>query len=103
MNKLYEDAPFDTIDEQIQSTIIILVCLLFSTGMPILYPLALLYFVVAYCVNKYVLLYNLNVPKYVSPRIADAQIQFIMMGVFCHMLFGLATVTEPSMQRSFEE
>ena len=76
-------------------------CLTYSTGMPILYPILFLFLVLTFLTKKFMILYFYKRQKRVKDEIAKASIVIIYFGLIVHIIVGIFTMTNRNLQANF--
>lgn len=61
---------------------------MFSSGMPILYFVALITFLVSYWIDKYLILYHYRMPPSYTINLSYYSIQIMKFAIVFHYLFG---------------
>lgn len=72
---------------------IMFVTLTYSSGMPVLYLAAFITFVVAYMVDKYLLLRFYKLTPGYTKRLSQAVLSVLPLAVLLHVFFGFLTVS----------
>ncbi len=92
-NKYYEYPEFSLSLRLAQTLMIVFACLLFSGGVPVLNLLALVYIVMAYWADKWVLLRLSKIPPQYDADMISTSSKLIVIAVLVHCLFTIYMFT----------
>jgi hypothetical protein len=81
----------------------LLVCLSFSSGMPILYFVAFLFYTITYLINKVMLFTYYQKTTVLNRVVPNFSVKQFKIAVLLHMLFGLFMLTNPSIFETNDE
>ena len=72
-------------------------CLMYSSGMPILYPIACIFNIVLYWMVKILIFKYYQRTSRFNERLAVESLYYIKFGILCHMLVGAFVFTNPEL------
>lgn len=76
---------------------IVMVCLSYSSGMPIIYFVGFMYFLLTFLVNKVMLFKFYQKTNTLSRVIPNYSVKFLNIAIFIHMVFGCIMFTNPTL------
>ena len=97
MEELYTGALFSGENAYSRMMSILMVCLTYSSGMPIIYFVGFCYFYVTFLVNKTMLMKYYQKTNTLSRVIPNFPVDFLNLSIFIHMTFGCIMFTNPSL------
>ena len=78
--------------------------LIFSVGMPFLYPILLLFLIIKYIQDRCLTMSFYRTFEWkVKDELAKCVLNMALLGIFFHFLIGIMMVADPGIQRSYEE
>ena len=76
---------------------ILMVCLTYSSGMPIIYFVGFMYFTITFLVNKTMLFKYYQKTNTLSRVIPNFSVKFLNIAILIHMFFACIMFTNPDM------
>jgi Low-density lipoprotein receptor domain class A len=95
MNEAYMFPKFYLAIAVAQLSVIVCSCILYSSGLPVLIPVAFLFCVVTYWSDKYQLLRMSRIPPQLSADIVIWAVQFMTIAIFVHSLITIWLYSDP--------
>lgn len=89
LNLMYLGPPFKLSQRYAQQVATLCVCLIFSTGIPILYVIGFVNFLVAYCIEKYAFIHLYRSPPRYNATISKTATRLVPWAVVFHLLFSI--------------
>lgn len=71
------------------------VVLMYSGGMPIMYAIGLVFYIVTYCVNKFLLINYYKKSRTLTRTVPLFSMDFLQYGLFLHYVSGFFMLTNP--------
>ena len=81
----------------------LLVCMAFSSGMPILYLIAFVFFFATYVINKVMLMQYYQKTNTLNRVVPAYSVKKFKIGIFFHLYFGIFMMTNPSIFETKDE
>lgn len=103
LETLYTGEKFEGDKSISRMTSTLLVCLAFSSGMPILYFIAFAFFFITYLTNKVMLMQYYQKTNTLNRVVPMYSVYKFKIGIFFHMYFGIFMMTNPSIFETKEE
>ena len=97
MEELYTGGVFSGPNAYSRMMSILMVCLTYSSGMPIMYFVGFCYFFVTFLVNKTMLIMYFQKTNTLSRVIPNFSMEFLNLSIFIHMTFACIMFTNPSL------
>ena len=86
---MYSGPEFDYMDRVSDSVVMVWVCFLFGAGQPILFWLALLYFILQYNIDRLMMAYSYRKPPMLDNSMNSSAIWLMKFGPWLYCLFSL--------------
>ena len=72
----------------------------FSSGMPILYAITLLSFIISYWVDKFLMLRYFRKQNYFTNDLSASVVRILPCAVYCHIAVGFFMISYPEILKS---
>ena len=103
LNELYTGDEFSGEESFSRMISIMLVCLTYSAGMPLMYFVGFVFFFTTFIVNKIMLITYLQKTTKLSRVTPNYSLRFLNLGIFIHMCFGCVMFTNPPLFKTSDE
>ena len=103
LNDLYTGSEFNGEESFSRMISIMMVCISYSSGMPIMYFVGFTFFFTTFVTNKILLITHMQKTTYLSRVTPNYSLRFLNIAIFLHMCFGCVMFTNPSLFESSKE